>query len=400
MKNRLTIELPRLHAGQLEIARSTARYCTVACGRRWGKSYFGGWKATKSALEGQQIWWIAPTHHEAGVGWSILTHLAGQIPSVEIRRGLRQIVYPGGGSVTTRTASDPQRLRGHGPDGVIFDECAFIDEDAWVQVIRPALSDRQGWALFLSTPRGYNWFHELYKRGEAGEEDWASWRRPTRTNPNIPAAEIEAARHDMPESYFRQEYEAEFISGTGGLFDVNKLVRVPQPPEIVRSARFYDLAVTAKATADFTASVKLGLTADNQIVILDVWRAQKELPDVHEAIVQIAAQDGERVPIRLEAEKAGIVQLQFLLRDPRMGRYAIDALPPVGDKYTRAAPFAARANAGRVLMVDAPWNRALIDEMAMFPNGRHDDQIDALSGAYAMLTNVSTGRVLALDVAW
>jgi len=172
------------------------------------------------------------------------------------------------------------------------------------------------------------------------------------------------------------------------LFDATKIEVVDYVPECTQVVRFYDLAVTAKKTSDYTVGLKLGITADERPVILDVYRAQRELPDVQEAIVQNAQMDGVSVPFRLEAEKAGIVQLQFLLRDPRMRSFTLDAKAPEGDKYTRAAPVAARVNAGRVLMVKAAWNRALLDEIAVFPQGEHDDQVDALSGAYGMLESM------------
>lgn len=171
----------------------------------------------------------------------------------------------------------------------------------------------------------------------------------------------------------------------GGLFATAAIEIVDTPPVCRTVVRFYDLAVTEDRRADFSVGLKLGVTDDERFVVLDVWRAQKELPDVHEAIVQNARIDGYNVAIRLEAEKAGIVQLQFLLRDKRMRAYAMDAKAPYGDKYTRAAPVASRCSTGRVTLVRGAWNRAFIDELAMFPAAAHDDQVDALSGAYSML---------------
>lgn len=185
---------------------------------------------------------------------------------------------------------------------------------------------------------------------------------------------------------FEALYQQSPKSAGGGLFDTTKIEIVDTSPPCRRVVRFYDLAVTAKASADFTAGLKLGVTDDERFVVLDVWRAQKELPDVQEAIIQNARVDGAEVPIRLEAEKAGIVQLQFLLRDARTRAYTIDAKPPKGDKFTRAGPVATRVNNGRVLLVRAPWNRTFLDELAFFgPSAEHDDQVDALSGAYEML---------------
>lgn len=197
---------------------------------------------------------------------------------------------------------------------------------------------------------------------------------------------LEAFRIALGEYEWSALYQQSPLPPGGGLFDTAKLEITDTPPECVKTVRFYDLAVTAKKTSDYTAGLLLGVTADEQFVVLDVWRGQKELPDVHEVIVQNGAIDGVNTRIRLEAEKAGIVQLQFLLRDHRMRPYTIDGVPPQGDKYTRAGPVAARVNAGRVLLKRGAWNRAFIDELSTFPAGKHDDQVDALSGAYALLS--------------
>lgn len=179
----------------------------------------------------------------------------------------------------------------------------------------------------------------------------------------------------------------------GGLFDTTKIQVYEYPPECKKIVRFYDLAVTAKSSSDYTAGVKLGVTDDERFIILDVYRAQKEFPEVHEAIVQNALIDDKSVRIRLEAEKAGIIGLDYLLRDKRMRPFTIDKKPPQGDKYTRALPFASRVDAGRVGIVRAAWNRAYLDELAAFPGGTHDDMVDATSGAYDMLTTRTAGAI-------
>jgi predicted phage terminase large subunit-like protein len=184
---------------------------------------------------------------------------------------------------------------------------------------------------------------------------------------------------------FSAEYQQSPKPKSGGLFDTQLIEVVDFVPECKDVVRFYDLAVTARRRSDYTVGVKMGVMTDESPVVLDVWRAQKTAPDIQEAIVQNARIDGPKVRIRLEAEKAGIVELDYLLRDERMRPYTIDAVPPSGDKYTRAGPFAARVKAGKVKMVRGSWNRAYLDELAMFPNASNDDQVDGSSGAYDML---------------
>jgi predicted phage terminase large subunit-like protein len=213
---------------------------------------------------------------------------------------------------------------------------------------------------------------------QPGEALW-----PSRYNADV----LNDRRERMGSYSFAALYQQSPMPSGGGLFDAAKIKVYEVPPVCTRAVRFYDLAVTAKRSADYTVGLKLGVTADEQFVVLDVYRAQKEFPDVQEAIVQNAAIDGTGTLIRLEAEKAGIIGLQYLMRDARMRPYAVDIVPPEGDKYTRALPAAARVEAGRVGVVRGDWNRAFLDELATFPAAAHDDQVDALSGAYTMLAD-------------
>ena len=192
-------------------------------------------------------------------------------------------------------------------------------------------------------------------------------------------------RARMGEYAFASLYQQTPLPPGGRLFDTGKIEVIDYAPECKQVVRFYDLAVTAKKHSDYTAGMKLGLMADESLVILDMYRVQKIMPDVERDIVQNAHIDGREVRIRFEAEKAGIVQLDYLLRNADMQGYTLDATPPEGDKFTRAQPVASRVNGGMIKMVRAQWNRALLDELAVFPSGEHDDQVDAFSGAYDML---------------
>lgn len=197
-------------------------------------------------------------------------------------------------------------------------------------------------------------------------------------------------RARMGEYAFASLYQQTPLPPGGRLFDTSKIEIIDYAPVCKQVVRFYDLAVTAKKHSDYTAGMKLGLLEDEKLVILDMYRVQKIMPDVERDIAQNAAIDGRAVHIRLEAEKAGIVQLDYLLRNPAMRGYTLDAKPPEGDKFTRAQPAATRVNNGMVKMIRADWNRALLDELAVFPAGEHDDQVDALSGAYGMLSDPIT----------
>jgi phage terminase large subunit-like protein len=206
------------HAGQAAVHRSDARFKVLAAGRRWGKTRLGVNECLSVAARGGRAWWVAPSYKMSEVGWRPIRRIGRQI-GAEIRKVDRQVILPGGGWVQVRSADNPDSLRGEGLDFVVLDECAFVRENAWLEALRPSLSDRQGGALFISTPKGRNWFWRSWLRGQDEQRvEWESWRYPTSANPYIDRSEIEAARTGLPERIYRQEYDAEFIDDAGGVF--------------------------------------------------------------------------------------------------------------------------------------------------------------------------------------
>lgn len=208
---RIRVQLPPLHPGQREVDECSARFVVCVCGRRWGKTTYGVRKCFKGALQtGGIYWWIAPSYKVANIGWRMTKKLAALMGDlVEVKEADKCIKFKNGGEIWMKSADDPDSLRGEKLSGAVFDEFAQIKPETWTEVIRPALSDLKGWALFIGTPKGKNWAYRLYQMGTM-REDWASFRKPTSTNPYIDKAEIEAARLDMSQESFAQEYEADF----------------------------------------------------------------------------------------------------------------------------------------------------------------------------------------------
>jgi hypothetical protein len=205
------------HPGQAMVHRHPARFKVLAAGRRWGKTRLGVHECLDVAAHGGRAWWIAPTYQMGNVGWRPLKTMGAKI-GAEIRKVDRQVILPNGGEVVVRSADNPDSLRGEGLDFAVMDECAFMTEPVWTEAVRPALSDRLGKAMFISTPSGRNWFWRLWQRGVADDGEWKSWQLPTSANPYIDAAEIEAARMALPELTFEQEYLAIFLENEGAVF--------------------------------------------------------------------------------------------------------------------------------------------------------------------------------------
>lgn len=262
----VTVQFPKLHdGGQHAVFEDRHRFQVICAGRRWGKTLLGACKCIRTALRGGRAWWVAPSYKTTNVGWRALKELASQIPHSRIKEGARQILLPGGGSVEVRSADDPDSLRSEGLDGVVIDEAAYCLEAAWTQALRPSLSDRRGWALFISSPKGQaNWFYRRWAmaRGTA-KTHWRSWRFPTWTNPFIVAEEIEAAREDMLAEHFSQEYGAQFVDLSHlKPFQADWLTDYDQLPCPV--AKMYvvlgvDLAISQRDTACQTAMVVIGM---------------------------------------------------------------------------------------------------------------------------------------------
>lgn len=124
-----------------------------------------------------------------------------------------------GSSIVFASSDNYDALRGAGYHFLVLDECADIQEQAWTEVLRPTLSDTNGKALMIGTPKGRNFFYRLFMRGlDPLYPEWESFTAPTSTNPYIPPAEIEAAKTELPEMVYLQEYLATFLEDSAGVF--------------------------------------------------------------------------------------------------------------------------------------------------------------------------------------
>lgn len=155
--------------------------------------------------------------------------------------------------------------------------------------------------------------------------------------------------------------------------------------QIQHAVRFWDLAMSSKTSADYTASVLYGMGFDGRRKLMDARKEQLDWADVTEYLAQTALEDGPGVIIGIEEQGYMSRAVQDLVNDPRLQNYAIFGYPAHKDKLTRGLPFAAKVGAGVVDILDAAWTWHFIDEICAFPNGAHDDWWDAASGAETML---------------
>lgn len=223
--NKQLVYLPPLHANQQLVKDDPHRFKVLNAGRRWGKSLFARFLLLDLAInQGKQVWWISPTYGNVFDHWQQTLTMVGSLPTYRnVQQKYLEFEYRGRkGSLSFKSGDRPDNLRGSGLDYIVIDEAAFVHPDVWEAVARPALSDKMGGALIISTPNGVgDWYHRAYQRGLDPEfPDWTTFHFPTITNLSLPdiEKEVESARKEMLELRFRQEYLAEFVDAAGGVF--------------------------------------------------------------------------------------------------------------------------------------------------------------------------------------
>jgi hypothetical protein len=204
----ISLELDALHEGQLKVVSEARRWNVLQCGRRFGKTCLGENRVIETALNGQPAAWFAPTYKLLADVWR---HLVWSLKSVtaSVNQQEKQLRLITGGIIDCWSLDQPDAGRGRKYKRVVVDEAGIVRllQESWQEAIRPTLTDLKGDAWLLGTPKGRNFFHRLYARGESGTDpDWKSWRMPTTANPYIDPAEVEAARGDMPPAAFNQEF--------------------------------------------------------------------------------------------------------------------------------------------------------------------------------------------------
>lgn len=213
----------KLTPAQEQIVTSDARYRVVCCGRRFGKTTLAVWEmvAMASLTDEAKVAYIAPTYQQArDIAWETLKNVTRTITK-SVNESRLEIVLKNGSTIVLRGWESIETLRGQAFDFVVVDEIASMRswEYNWKEVLRPTLTDRKGQALFISTPKGFNHFYDLFnmqddpRKGKA----YASFHFTSYDNPFMPKEEIDDAKDELGEDAFAQEYLADFRTVTGAV---------------------------------------------------------------------------------------------------------------------------------------------------------------------------------------
>jgi len=206
---------------QSEIFLSSSRFVSVVAGRRFGKTFLSTGKLLEQAVAGndRNVWYVAPTYGAAKeIAWNMLIHTIPPEYVYKTNESSLTLRLINGSVIALKGAEKPNNLRGRALDFVVMDEFADMRPEAWYEVLRPSLSDRQGGAMFIGTPKGRNHFYDLWAKGVDGANDWESFQYTTLDGGNVPPEEIESARADLDERTFNQEYCAQFVTYAGLIY--------------------------------------------------------------------------------------------------------------------------------------------------------------------------------------
>jgi hypothetical protein len=285
----MRIELPKPHINQKAILDCKSRFRVVMCGRRFGKSELAQIEITLAALNGKQVAYITPTYQLARTFFS---KLIKSVPFINNKSDL-VINFPNDGSIEFFTGERLDNLRGRKFHLIVIDEASFIPdlESGWLNSIRPTLTDYEGRALFLSTPRGKNYFYSLFLKND---NDWQSFKFTTYDNPYIKDSEVNQAKSQLPAAVFEQEYMANPMENSANPFG-SDFIRSCIKPISTSPTAFYGIDL-AKS---FDYSVIIGL--DNNGCVSHYERFQMDWKQTKDAILRL----NKAIPCMIDSTGVG-----------------------------------------------------------------------------------------------
>lgn len=258
------------------------RWAVVVCHRRFGKTVWAINHILRDAIlcpkANPRYAYMAPTYRQAkNVAWDYLKQFAGAIPGVKFHETELRCDLPTGARISLLGAENPDSLRGIYLDGCVMDEVAQMPENVFPEVIRPALSDRKGWAAFIGTPKGHNAFYDLYEEASASDDWLCAIYRASETG-LLDDEELAAARKTMSEDQYMQEFECSWNANVPGAIygkeleaaqTEGKITKVPYDPS-AKVDTWWDLGVGDSTAIWFTQTI------GRAVHVIDFYEARNE----------------------------------------------------------------------------------------------------------------------------
>ena len=378
---------------QQEVFEDSSRFKVIAAGRRTGKSRLAAWKLIIEGLQCKRghVFYVAPTQGQArDIMWQTLLEVGHPVIASSHINNL-QIKLVNGATIALKGADRPETMRGVSLSFLCMDEYADMKPEVWEQILRPALADQKGDAMFIGTPMGRNHFYDLFQYASISEdEQWKGWHFTSYDNPLLDEEEINAAKKSMSAFSFRQEFMASFEAAGGELFKEEHIKFSEEEPD---EGQFYiavDLAGFADVQSATTKTNRLDQTSIAVVkagtegwwvadIIHGRWGVEKTARKIFEAVRDYR-------PIAVGIEKGALKNAVYpYLNDIMKAKqrfFRVEELTHGNKRKIDRIVWAlqGRFEHGKITLNKGEWNTEFLDELFQFPNKLvHDDLIDSLA---------------------
>ena len=378
---------------QQEVWDDPARFKVIAAGRRTGKSRLAAYKLIVEALSSTkgQVFYVAPTQGQArDIMWQALLEIGHSVIASSHINNL-QIKFINGAVLALKGADRPETMRGVSLKYLVMDEYADMKPEVWEQILRPALADQKGGAMFIGTPMGRNHFYELYTYASVGDDEtFNGFHFTSYDNPLLDADEIEAAKKSMSSFSFRQEFMASFEAMGGELFKEEYVKFSEEEPADGDYYIAVDLAGFSEAGKNTTKTSRLDATAIAVVkantegwwvanIIHGRWGVEETARRIFEAV-------RDYKPIAVGIEKGALKNAVYPYLNDIMKKnqrfFRVEELTHGNKRKIDRVVWAlqGRFEHGNITLNKGEWNSKFLDELFQFPNVLvHDDLVDALA---------------------
>ena len=379
---------------QQDVFEDKTRFKIVAAGRRTGKSRLAAWMLIINALQTERghVFYVAPTQGQArDIMWSTLLELAHPVIKSSHINNL-QITLINGCTISLKGADRPETMRGVSLKFLVMDEYADMKPSVWEQILRPALADQKGHAMFIGTPMGRNHFYELFKYAELeNDETYKAWHYTSYDNPLLDPEEIDVAKKSMSSYAFRQEFLASFEASGSEIFKENWVKFDDEEPEhgdfyiAVDLAGFADVSVATKSKNKKLDQTAIAIVKANEDgwwvadIVHGRWDIKKTAKKIFDAVARYQ-------PVAVGIEKGALrnAVLPYLTDIMKSSQrfFRVEELTHGNKKKTDRVVWSlqGRFEHGQITLNEGEWNAEFLDELFQFPNALvHDDLVDALS---------------------
>jgi phage terminase large subunit-like protein len=393
-----TLELPKMRRDQWRIIQHPAKVKVLTMGRRWGKTVLGGTVALATSSQGGSVAWGAPSYKNTRPLWRMVESALGKLVKSKIatlNRAEMTVKFSNGGLLSIYSMDNHESILGESFDLVILDECARLSPEAWYNSVMPTLADRDGEAILISTPKGLNWFHDVWLEGRRDGKYIASFQAPTSDNP-IPSIRqaFERVQALIPERSFKQEWLAEFIENAGTVFrNVKECVYTGEPD--TRPSDKYVIGVDLAKTVDYTVFTVINVRT-KQVVFVDRFH------DVNYTL-QVERLDALRKRFNnascvIETNNIGVTVIELAYRK------GITVFEFTTTNATKNEIISRLIVAFEQNKIRIPHDEILIGELLSYevsetktavtynaPSGKHDDCVMSLAFAWQAVDEISSG---------